>query len=72
MFIYDFMVHILIQKEMSDFAVSDGRVPRAWLQSPHHFFLRGPSAHAIPAGVAVFHFNPISRKYNYTKMRTNI
>jgi len=40
-------------------SVSDGRFPRAWLQSPRHFAPPGPSAHAIPAGVAVFHSNHI-------------
>ncbi len=38
--------------------VSDGRFPRAWLQSPRRFASAGPLAHAIPAGVAVFHYNP--------------
>ena len=31
-------------------SVTDGRVPRAWLQSPRCFASPGPTAHAIPAG----------------------
>ena len=38
--------------------VSDGRFPRAWLQSPRRFASAGPSAHAIPAGVAALHYSP--------------
>ena len=34
-------------------SISDGRFPRAWLQSPHHFVLPGPSAHAPAASLSV-------------------
>ena len=33
------------------------RFPRAWLQPPRRFAPARSSAHAIPAGVAAFHFN---------------
>jgi len=40
--------------------VSAGRFPRAWLQSPRRASSSvGSSAHAIPAGVAVFHSNQL-------------
>ena len=37
--------------------VAGGRFPQAWLQSPRHYVPAGLSAHAIPAGVAAFHYN---------------
>ena len=38
-------------------SVSDGRFPRARLQSPRRCAPAGLPARAIPAGVAVFHYN---------------
>lgn len=37
-------------------SVTDGRVPWAWHQCPRRFASAGPSAHAIPTGVAVLHY----------------
>ncbi len=34
-------------------SVTEGRVPQAWLQSPHHYVLRVPSAHTPAASLSV-------------------